>query len=62
MSGINCQLIVCILVVLINMFNNRVNNYLERTGYTYGGTHMPTCGLSINQRLHCPQPAELLLG
>ena len=27
MSGINCQLIVCILVVLI-LFKNRIDNYL----------------------------------
>ena len=32
MSGLNCRLIVCILVVL--MFNkNRIDNYLVRAGY-----------------------------
>ena len=34
MSGINCQVIVCILVVLNNMFKNRMDNYLVRAGYT----------------------------
>ena len=33
MSGINCQLIVCILVA-INMFENRIDNYLVTAGYT----------------------------
>ena len=32
MSGINCQLIVCTLVVL--MFKNRIYNYLVNAGYT----------------------------
>ena len=34
MSGINCQLIVCILVVLI-MFKNRIDNYVAGAGYIY---------------------------
>ena len=51
MCGINCRLIVCILAVLI------IDNYLVGAGYTY----IRTCGLSISQRLHCPQPSELLL-
>ena len=33
MSGINCQLIVCILVS-IDMFKNRIDNYLVLAGYT----------------------------
>ena len=53
MSGINCQLIVC-----INMFKNRIDNYLVRAGYTY--SHRPTRGLSISKQLPCPQPSELL--
>ena len=32
MSGIHCQLIVCILVVL--MFKNIIDNYLVRAGYS----------------------------
>ena len=39
MSGINCQLIVCILVEL-NMFTNRIDNYFVRIGYTYSGADM----------------------
>ena len=35
MNGINCQMIVCILVVLIIiMFKNRIDNYLVRAGYS----------------------------
>ena len=39
MNGINCQLIVCILVGLVlfvstSMFKNRIYNYLVRAGYT----------------------------
>ena len=48
MSGINCRLIVCILAV----FKDRIDNYLVRAGYTL----IRTCGLSISQRLPCPQP------
>ena len=32
MSGINCQLIVCILAVFITI-KNRIDNYLVRAGY-----------------------------
>ena len=48
-------MIVCILVVCIHL---RIDIYLIRVGYTY----IRTCGLSISQRLPCPQPYELLLG
>ena len=41
-----------------DMFTNRIDNYLVRAGYSY----IRTCGLSINQRLPCPQPYELSLG
>ena len=35
MSGINCRLIVCILALgSVNMFKNRIDNYLVRAGYT----------------------------
>ena len=33
MSGINCQPIVCMLVVLI-MFKERIGKYLIKAGYT----------------------------
>ena len=56
MSGINCWLIVFILAVPV--FKNRIDKYLVRAGYTY----IRTCGLSISQRLPCPQTSELLLG
>ena len=58
MSGINCQLIVYILVTTINMFKNRIDKYLVRAGYS----KIRTCGLSISQRLPCLQPSDLLLG
>ena len=57
MSGINCRMIVCNLAVLI-MCNARIDNYLVRAGYTY----IRTRGLSIIQRIPCPQPFELVLG
>ena len=56
MSGIHCRMSVCILTVLI-MCKNRIYNDLVRAGCT----SMRTCGLSISQRLPCPQPSELLL-
>ena len=38
----------CVHSSSVNMFKNRIDNYLVR--------------LSISQRLPCPQPSELLLG
>ena len=49
MSGLNCHLIVYILIVL--MFKNGI--HVDK---------FDTCGLSISQLLPCMQPAELLLG
>ena len=34
MYGINYQLIVYMLVVLINMFKNKIDKYLAKAGYT----------------------------
>ena len=45
----------CVHSSSVNMFKNRIDNYLVR-GDQY------RCGLSISQRLPCPQPSELLLG
>ena len=48
----------CVHSSSITMFKKRMNNYLVRAGYT----QIRMCGLSISQRLPCPQPSELLLG
>ena len=39
MSGINCRLIVCILAG-VNMFKNRIDNYLVRAGYILTFVHV----------------------
>ena len=46
----------CVHSSSINMFKNRIDNYLVRVGYIY----IHTGELSISQRLPCPQPSELL--
>ena len=48
----------CVHSSSINIFKNRIDNYLVRAGYTY----ISTCGLLISQRLPCMQPSDLLLG
>ena len=48
----------CVHSSTINMFKNRIDNYLVRAGYIW----IHTCGLSISQWLPCPQPSEFLLG
>ena len=50
----------CVHSSSVNMFKNRIDNYLVRAGSTLRFVHV--CGLSISQRLPCPQPSELLLG
>ena len=42
----------------VNMFKNRIDNYLVRARYTW----IRPCGLSISQWLPCPQPSERSLG
>ena len=48
----------CVHSSTVNMFMNRIDNYLVRAGCT----QIRTCELSISQRLPCSQLSELLPG
>ena len=55
-SGINCQLIVCILVFNNDRFKNIIYTIRSRNCRIRLDSYI-VCGLSINQRLPCPQPS-----